>query len=104
VRAEARKYTMHALKTLLHICIQPRAPASARVAAAEALLDRGWGKATQILAGDPENPLTVVHEVVRRIVRPEDIAMLSAQGGGVIDAVPAEALPAPEPGRDPAET
>ena len=30
-----------------------KAPAGARVSAATALLDRGWGKPTQMIAGDP---------------------------------------------------
>jgi len=40
------------VKTLAGIMNEPEAPAAARVAAANALLDRGWGKATQPIAGD----------------------------------------------------
>jgi hypothetical protein len=34
------------------IMTEQQAPASARVAAAEALLNRGWGRPTQPVAGD----------------------------------------------------
>jgi len=40
-------HTKKAVKTLAAIMNEPRAPYAARVAAAEALLDRGWGKPKQ---------------------------------------------------------
>ena len=43
----ARMHTRKAVKTLAAILNEPRAPYAARVAAAEALLDRGWGKPKQ---------------------------------------------------------
>jgi hypothetical protein len=45
----AREQTMDALKTLETIHKNTKAPPAARVAAANALLDRGWGKARQAL-------------------------------------------------------
>ncbi|MEE8203528.1 MAG: hypothetical protein V3R74_07195, partial [Alphaproteobacteria bacterium] len=39
--------TEKAVKVLVGIMSQSKAPAAARVAAANALLDRGWGKAAQ---------------------------------------------------------
>jgi hypothetical protein len=36
------------------------APESARVAAANSLLDRGWGKATQLIAGDEDSAPIVI--------------------------------------------
>src|SRR5215831_9774557 len=48
----ATAYRFCAVKTLAGIMNEPEAPAAARVAAANALLDRGWGKATQPIAGD----------------------------------------------------
>jgi Family of unknown function (DUF5681) len=59
VEALAREQTADALKTLETIHKNPKAPPSARVAAATALLDRGWGKARQAMeiAGDPGSPL-----------------------------------------------
>jgi hypothetical protein len=43
----ARMHTEKAVKTLAAIMNEPHAPYAARVAAAEALLDRGWGKPKQ---------------------------------------------------------
>lgn len=47
LRSLARSHTETAIKTLVGIMRQPKANPSARVAAAQALLDRGWGKADQ---------------------------------------------------------
>lgn len=47
IRSLARTHTESALKTLAGIMNQPDAPPAARVSAAQALLDRGWGKAHQ---------------------------------------------------------
>jgi hypothetical protein len=38
----------------LGIMVEPKAPAAARIMAANALLDRGWGKAAQLVAIDGE--------------------------------------------------
>jgi hypothetical protein len=46
IKSLARKHTETALKVLAGIMNQTDAPPPARVAAAQALLDRGWGKAT----------------------------------------------------------
>lgn len=43
----ARTHTPLAMKTLASIAEDEKAPQSARVAAANGLLDRGWGKPTQ---------------------------------------------------------
>lgn len=43
----ARQSTPIALKALQDIVADPRSPQSARVAAAQALLDRGWGRPVQ---------------------------------------------------------
>jgi hypothetical protein len=47
IRSLARSHTDAAIKTLVGIMNQPNAAPAARVSAAEALLSRGWGKATQ---------------------------------------------------------
>jgi hypothetical protein len=52
IRSLARAHTDSALKVLAGIMNQTEAPPAARVAAANSLLDRGWGKAAQIIAGD----------------------------------------------------
>ena len=45
IRSIARAHTKTAINVLAGIMNQEKAPASARVTAATALLDRGWGKA-----------------------------------------------------------
>ncbi len=54
VRELARQHAKEAIGTLAGIMRDPRAPAAARIAAANALLDRGWGKPDQFKpeAGD----------------------------------------------------
>ena len=47
IRSLARSHTETALKTLASIMNEAQAPPAARVAAANSLLDRGWGKAEQ---------------------------------------------------------
>lgn len=49
IRSLARGHTESALKVLAGIMNQTEAPAAARVSAAQALLDRGWGKPVQAL-------------------------------------------------------
>ncbi len=46
---------------------QPDAPHAARVAAANSLLDRGWGKPTQPIAGDDEADALRL-EVIKRVI------------------------------------
>jgi len=41
----ARKHTQAAMNTLAEIMLDPKAPQAARATSAQALLDRGWGKA-----------------------------------------------------------
>ncbi len=45
----ARTYTNLAINTLVRICEMDDAPEAARVQAAKTLLDRGWGKAPQVV-------------------------------------------------------
>lgn len=49
VRELARQHTETAIKTLVEIATDPGQPGRARVAAAEALLNRAWGKPPQAL-------------------------------------------------------
>lgn len=72
IRSLARSHTETAINVLAGIMCEPKAAHSARVAAAQALLDRGWGKATQPIAGDEENPLEVLHRIERVIVDPQN--------------------------------
>jgi len=61
IRSLARSHTEAAIRTLAGIMRQPKAPSAARVAAAQALLDRGWGKAAQSMTGESgEGPVELV--------------------------------------------
>ena len=75
IRSLARSHTESALKTLSGIMNEPDAPAAARVSAATALLDRGWGKPPQaIVGGDDDDPaVKVVQEIRHTIVDPKHI-------------------------------
>ena len=50
--ALARGHSERCIKVLAGICSQEAVPAAARVSAAIALLDRGWGKPPQAHAGE----------------------------------------------------
>jgi hypothetical protein len=45
----ARAHTVTAMQTLVEIATNKKASSPARVAAADAILDRGWGKAAQVV-------------------------------------------------------
>ena len=68
IRSLARAHTQTAINTLKGIMGQKSAPAAARVAAANSLLDRGWGKPAQPFTGaDAEGPVIVA---IRDIIVP----------------------------------
>lgn len=73
VRDLARQHTAAAIGTLAKIMNDTKARESARVAAADALLDRGWGKA-------PAH-LSVTHDVAE-MTDAELIALARSIGGG----------------------
>lgn len=69
IRSLARGHTEAALNTLAGIMNQPEAPPAARVAAANSILDRGWGKPTQPISGDDEgDPIKLIAKIERVIV------------------------------------
>jgi hypothetical protein len=55
IRDLARQHSRVAIETLVKIATSGKSEA-ARVSAANSILDRGWGKPTQPIAGDPEMP------------------------------------------------
>jgi hypothetical protein len=67
IKALARKHSRSAIKVLAAIMNQADGPATARVSAAQALLDRGWGKAALPLAGE-EGSLGILTRIERVIV------------------------------------
>jgi len=69
IRSLARTHTNLAINTLAGICRQGTNE-GARVGAAVALLDRGWGKAPQAVTG--ENGESAIKIVVRHILAGRD--------------------------------
>lgn len=70
----ARVYTEEAIKTLAAIMKDVDAPAAARVAAAEKILDRGYGKATQVIAGDEDGG--PIHKIITvQFVDPDPVTI-----------------------------
>jgi hypothetical protein len=67
----ARGQTTDALKTLETIHKNPKAPPAARVAAANALLDRGWGKSRQALEMGGLEGSPMEHKLKIIFVRPK---------------------------------
>jgi hypothetical protein len=61
LRALAREHTPEALNAIVTVMGDMKAPASARVAAASELLDRGWGRPTAALehSGPDGGPLPI---------------------------------------------
>lgn len=59
IRSLARSHTPKAVNVLVGIMNEKKAPAAARVAAANSILDRGWGKAATILQDGDGNPLSI---------------------------------------------
>jgi Mrp family chromosome partitioning ATPase len=78
IKALAKKHSKAAIKVLAAIMNQSDGPATARVSAAQALLDRGWGKAAQPAAGE-EGGVPVLARIERVIV---DAAEKTDSGGG----------------------
>lgn len=72
VRSLARSHTRTAIIVLARIMRSEDATPAARVSAANALLDRGWGKATQPLGNGDDGTLQVIHRIERIIVHPEN--------------------------------
>lgn len=71
IRQIARSHTEEAILTLLTIMRSAKAPANARVAAANAILDRGWGKPTTTMnvrrdtaEDEPDIATTTYYEAV----------------------------------------
>lgn len=65
IKSLARSHTDQMIRVLVSIAGQAKAQPGARVAAATALLDRGWGKAPQQLTGEDGGDIRVV---IRQII------------------------------------
>lgn len=71
IRSLARSHTRTALKILVQVMRNKDATPAARVSAANAILDRGWGKAVQAIENG-DRPLELIHRIERIIVHPEN--------------------------------
>lgn len=71
IRDIAREYTDTAVKALVDVLEDESQPGSARVSAASAILDRGYGKPSTVLAGDEDGgAIKAIHEIIMRGVNP----------------------------------
>jgi len=70
IRSLARSHTRTALNILVQVMRNKDATPAARVTAANAILDRGWGKATQPIATPDDRGIEVIHRIERIIVHP----------------------------------
>lgn len=68
----ARQHTESAINTLVEVCNDKRAPHSARVTAANGLLDRGYGKPAQAVQHEGSADKPVFVEALWRVVEPDN--------------------------------
>jgi hypothetical protein len=78
VRELAQAQTESAIAGLVRVLEGEKTPAAARVSAAVALLDRGWGKPVQMITGDEENPIQITSASDRDVAKA--IALIFAKG------------------------
>ncbi len=72
IRSLARAHTETAIRVLAGIMQEPTANSAARVSAATALLDRGWGKPAQAIVGDDALDPITVRTIVTGVRRKDD--------------------------------
>jgi hypothetical protein len=66
IRSLARSHTRTAVNVLVGVMRCKDATPAARVSAANAILDRGWGKATQPLESGDDGALELIHRIELR--------------------------------------
>ncbi len=78
IRSAARSYTKTALECLAGVVTCEKAPKASRVAAAVALLDRGWGRAPQDIhvKGKIESHIIQLIQGLDAIPKPEVIELV----------------------------
>jgi hypothetical protein len=72
IRSLARSHTRTVLNVLVGVMRSNDATAAARIAAANAILDRGWGKPPQAIQNGDDGALELIHRIERVIVHPEN--------------------------------
>ncbi|WFU85409.1 hypothetical protein QA645_13800 [Bradyrhizobium sp. CIAT3101] len=70
IRSVARSHTRTAINVLVGIMRSDEATPAARVSAANAILDRGWGKVAQPIENGEDGVLELIHRIERIIVHP----------------------------------
>jgi hypothetical protein len=83
----AKRYTPEAMLTLAEIASDKRAPAAARVQAAEALLNRAWGRPVQ--AVDARIATTTVDMGALHLEALRTLAALNSPPGRLVELSPA---------------
>jgi hypothetical protein len=76
VRDLARQYTTAAIEVLAKVAQNPKSPPAARVAASEALLARGWGRAP---SGELEGAEQLIIKVLRFAEQPDNIKVIEGE-------------------------
>lgn len=79
IRSLARAHTDAAIKCLCGIMNKNDAPESARVSAAQALLDRGWGKAVQVAE-------VTMRNITAREIPDDELADIAVGSGEGVDS------------------
>jgi hypothetical protein len=69
IRSIARVHGPDAISELVRLMTKSKSE-MARIAAAKELLDRGYGKSTQPLSGDPDNPAAFPDKVTITVINP----------------------------------
>ena len=72
IRSLARSHTRTALNVLVGVMRSKEATPAAKVSAATAILDRGWGKAPQAIQNGDDGAFEVIQRIERVIVHPEN--------------------------------
>jgi hypothetical protein len=72
IRSLARGHTRAAINVLVGVMRNKDSTPAARVSAANAILERGWGKAAQPLQSGGDGTLELIHRIERVIVHPEN--------------------------------
>ena len=88
VKAAARELTPDAMDTLKQVMKDPKAPPAARVGAATAILDRGWGR--------PQQQIDANVNVIDGMAIEEQEALIAMLRAIQVERQAARALPSPE--------
>ena len=88
----AREHTVGAMRAI--VAALDDDDVRVRLEAAGMILDRGWGKARQVVSGDPENPIRI--EALLANVSGEELAALLAKQREELAALVAERAALPE--------